>query len=181
MGRARLREREMLGPGRPHHRALVGAALVPDDLDYPAPFALAVQLDEEHALPGPEGQLALAHGDRLAGGAEQHRHAVRVSVADVHVLRTDVLRALVPIVVRVISLDRYEPSQQLREVLEEARLELVHAHAARGVRGVHARDAFLDATLPDRLRDLVGDVADAEAPGRPQLRLALEDLHGRLL
>ena len=49
---------------------------VTDHLDEPAPVALAVQLDEEHALPRAELKLALAHRNRLAGGAEQHRHAV---------------------------------------------------------------------------------------------------------
>jgi hypothetical protein len=37
-----------------------------DDLDDPAAVALAVELEEEHALPGAEAELAVAHGDRLA-------------------------------------------------------------------------------------------------------------------
>src|SRR5207248_3173736 len=80
--------------------------LVSDDLNHPAPVALAVKLDEEHTLPRAEQELALANRDRLARGAEQHRHAVGVTVPDVHVLRTDVLCPLVPIVVGVIGLDR---------------------------------------------------------------------------
>ena len=50
--------------------------LVPDDLHEPAPVALAVELDEEHALPVAELQLAVTDRHRLAGAAEQHRHAV---------------------------------------------------------------------------------------------------------
>ena len=34
-----------------------------DDLDEPAPVALAVELEEEHALPGAEAELAVAHRD----------------------------------------------------------------------------------------------------------------------
>jgi len=37
-----------------------------DDLNDPAAVALAVELEEEHALPGAEAELAVAHGDRLA-------------------------------------------------------------------------------------------------------------------
>src|SRR4051794_24547510 len=91
-----------------------------DDLDEPAPVTLAVELDEEHALPRAELQLALADGHRLAGGAEQHRHAVRVPVALLHVLRADVLGAAVEVVVRVVALARDEPAQQLCEILEKA-------------------------------------------------------------
>src|SRR6266403_3403072 len=97
--------------------------LVADDLDEPAPVALAVQLDEEDALPGAELELALAHRHRLAGGAEQHRHAVRVAVALLHVLGADVLGAPVEVVVGVVALGRHEPAEELREVLEEAALE----------------------------------------------------------
>ena len=119
-----------------------GACLVPDDLDDPAPVALAVELEEEHALPGAEAELAVAHRDRLARGAEEHRHAVRVPVADLHVLRADVLGAAVPVVVRVVvALGRDEPAEQRREVLEEAALELVDADAAGRVRRVDAGDA----------------------------------------
>src|SRR5213083_163012 len=121
------------------------AGLVPDDLHKPASVALAVELDEQHALPGSELELPVAHRDRLAGGPEQHRHAVRVAVAEVHVLRADVLGALVPVVVRVVGLARHEAAEQLGEVFDEPGLELVDSHAARGVRGIDARDAFRDA------------------------------------
>src|SRR3972149_11441159 len=73
------------------------ARLDPDDLDEPAPVALAVELEEQHALPLSEAELAVADVDRLAGGAEQHRHAVRVAVADLLVLPTHVLRAPAPV------------------------------------------------------------------------------------
>src|SRR5256884_5220105 len=73
-----------------------------DDLHDPAAVALAVELEEEHPLPRAEAELAVAHRDRLAGRAEQHRHAVGVAVADVHVLGADVLGAPVPVVVRVV-------------------------------------------------------------------------------
>src|SRR4051794_2466733 len=59
-----------------HRPRAEAVGLVPDDLDDPAAVALAVELEEEHALPRPEAQLAVAHGDRLAGRAEQHRHAM---------------------------------------------------------------------------------------------------------
>src|SRR5438094_1023383 len=85
-----------------------------DDLNDPAAVALAVELEEEHALPGAEAELAVAHRDRLAGRPEQHRHAVRVAVAEVHVLFADVLRAPVPVVVRVVALARDEALEQVR-------------------------------------------------------------------
>src|SRR5439155_25478936 len=84
-------------------------------------------------------------------------------------------------VVRVVGLARDEALQQLCEVFEEARLELVHTHAARRVRGVDAGDSFRDAALADRVGDLVGDVADAQPAARAYLRLALEHLHGSLI
>ena len=133
--------------------------LVADDLDDPASVALAVELDEEHALPLPELELAVAQRHRLAGAAEEHRHAMRVPVALVHVLGADVLGAAVPVVVCVVVVGRAEPAEQLAEVLEEPLLELVHAHAAGRVRGVDAGDAVLDAALLDCFRDLVGDIA----------------------
>src|SRR3954462_2440627 len=103
----------MSGRYLPETGALLGA----DDLDEPAPVALAVQLDEEHALPGAELQLAVAHGNGLAGRAEEHRHAVRVAVALIHVLGADVLGAAVPVIVRVVALARDEPAQEFGEVL----------------------------------------------------------------
>src|SRR5881409_1445482 len=63
----------------------------------PAPVALAVELEEEHALPGAEAELAVADRDRLAGRAEEHRHAVRVAVPDGHVLLADVHGAAIPV------------------------------------------------------------------------------------
>src|SRR4051794_13485792 len=75
--------------------------LVPYDLYEPAPVALAVELEEEPPLPRAEAESAVANGPRFARRAKQHRHAVRVPIAEVHVLRADVLGALVPVVVRV--------------------------------------------------------------------------------
>ena len=103
-----------------------------------------------------------------------------VAVPEVHVLGTDILGPLVPVVVRVVRLSRHEALQELAEVLDEAGLELVHANAARRVRRVDARNPLEDAALGDGLVDLVGDVPDGEAPGRSQFRLPLEDLHGPL-
>src|SRR5205085_4840371 len=142
--------------GRRPRAAEETRALVTDDLDEPAPVALAVELDEQHPLPRTERELAVAHGDRLAGRSEQHRHAVRVAVADVHVLWADVLGPAVPIVVRVVRLARDEPPQQLGEVLQEARLELVHAHAARGVGGVDAGDPVDDAAFANNFGNVLG-------------------------
>src|SRR4051794_32559745 len=76
-----------------------GEPLLADDFDDPAPRPRAVELDEEHTLPGAEAEVALRHRDRLSGRAHEHRHAVRMPVAVLHVLRADVLRAAVPIVV----------------------------------------------------------------------------------
>src|SRR5947207_6214267 len=87
-------------------------ALVPDDLNEPAPVALAVELEEEHTLPGSEAELAVADRDRLAGRAEQHGHAVRVAVPEVHVLGADVLGAAIPVVVGVVRLAGHEPLEQ---------------------------------------------------------------------
>src|SRR5919201_3616276 len=143
--------------GSPALRA--ARALVSDDLDQPATVAFAIELDEEHALPGAKAQLAVADRHRLACRSEQHRHAVRVTVTDGHVLRADVLGALVPVVVRVVRLARHEALQQLRKVLEEAVLELVDPHAACRVRRVDARDALRDPALPDGFGDFLGDVA----------------------
>lgn len=44
-----------------HLNVGLGSALRADDLDEPAPVALSIQLDEEHALPGSELKFALAH------------------------------------------------------------------------------------------------------------------------
>ena len=49
-------------------RSGAGLALGSDDLHEPAALALAVELEEEHALPGAEAELAVAHGiDSPAG------------------------------------------------------------------------------------------------------------------
>src|SRR5581483_9104433 len=156
---------------------LLVVGLMPDDLDDPAPVALAIEFEEEDALPGAELELALANRDRLAGRAEQHRHAVGVAVPEVHVLGADVLGGSRPVVVRVVGLARDEAEEQLGEVLEEALLELVHPYAAGGVRGVDAGDALLDAAFADRLLDVLGDVPDGQPAGRTELLLPLEDLH----
>src|SRR5439155_9447532 len=151
--------------------------LIPHHLNEPAAVALAIELDEEHALPRAEAELAVAHRDGLTGGSEQHRHAVGVPVAEVHVLRADVLGALVPVVMRVIGLSGNEALQQLAEVLDESGLELVHPNTAGRVRRVDARDPLDDAAFLYCLVDLVGDVPDGQASGGSQLPLALEDLH----
>src|SRR4029077_9602349 len=112
----RAGRREQDRRGRPRYE------LSADDLDEPAPVALAVELDEEDALPRSQLELAVADGHRLPGGAQQHRHAVRVAVALIHVLGTDVLGAPVPVVVRVVALTGHETAEEIAEVLEEARL-----------------------------------------------------------
>jgi hypothetical protein len=153
------------------------APLVADDLDEPAPLARAVELDEEDPLPGAEAELAVAQRQRLTGRPHQERHAVRVAVAELDVLRADVLGAEVPVVVSVVLAGRDEPAEQPGEVLEQARLELVHADAARRVWRVDADDAVGDPALLDALLDLFGDVADLETRLSPHLMLGLEDLH----
>src|SRR5262245_25983999 len=105
------------------------AVLVADDLDDPAALPGAVELHEEHALPGAEAEFAVADGYRLAGRPEEHRHAVGVTVAKLHVLGADVLGAPVPVVVRVVLLARHDSTQHAHEVLEEAGLEFVDANA----------------------------------------------------
>jgi len=145
----------------------VNPSSVAYDLNDPASVALAVELEEQHALPGAELELTVSDRDRLAGGAEQHRHAVGVAVPEVHVLGTDVLGATVPVVVRVVGLARDEAEEELGEVLEEALLEFVDADAAGRVRRVDAGDAVLDTALSDCLGDVVSDVADVESARRP--------------
>src|SRR5947209_3323538 len=142
------------GPSRPSPTVGAAGALrsVSDDLDEPAAIALAVQLEEEHALPGAEAELALADRDRLAGAAEQHGHAVGVAVPEVHVLGADVLGAAIPVVVCVVRLGRNEPLEQAGEVLQEAALELVHPDAARGVGRVDARDPVAHPARADGFR-----------------------------
>jgi hypothetical protein len=100
-----------------------------------------------------------------------------MAVPDGHVLLADVLRAPLPIVVRVVLVARDEALEEGREVVEEPVLELVHAHAAGRVRRVDADDPVAHTALPNRVLDLVGDVSHRETPGRPQPPLVLEDLH----
>ena len=52
---------------------------------------------------GSEREIVVGHGNRLPGRAEQHRHAMRVAVPDLHVLGADVLGAAVPVVVGVVG------------------------------------------------------------------------------
>src|ERR687892_264157 len=165
-----------IGRAMPHPSGCL-EELLADDLDDPAPVARAVELHEEDALPRAEAELPIAHRDRLAGGPEEHGHAVGVAVAELHVLGADVLGTPVPVVVRVVLLARHEPPQHAPEVLEEARLELVHPNATRGVRRVHAGDAVAHAALRNRLANILCDVPDLESPSRAQGALVLEDLH----
>ena len=100
-----------------------------------------------------------------------------VAVPELHVLLADVLGAGPSRRARS-SLLRDEPFEERGEVVHEALLELVDAHAARRVRRVDTRDPVLDAALGNSLVHLVGDVADRETPGRSQSAFVLEDLHG---
>src|SRR5260221_4196076 len=154
-------------------------ALRPYDLADPAARARAVELDEEHALPGAEAQLAVADRDRLARRAEDHRHAVGVAVRLLFVFLADVFRAAIPIVVRVVRLVRHETAQQRAEVLEHAALVLVDAHTAGRVGGVDAADPIDDTGLANDFRDLGGDVGDVQAAAGLELTLRLEHLHRR--
>src|SRR5213592_3033219 len=167
-------------PAKPPRPPMVGVASDasgPDDLDDPTAIPLAVELEEHHALPGAEAELAVAHRDRLARGPEQHRHAVRMPVAEVHVLGADVLGAAVPVVVRVVGVARDQTLEHVGEVIQEAALELVHAHAAGRVRRVDAGDPVDNAALADDLDHFLGDVADRQSAAGSKLRLLLEDLH----
>ena len=92
-----------------------------------------------------EAELGVADGDRLAGRAEDHRHAVRVAVADLLVLLADVLGAPVPVVVGVVGLVGDQPAKQRPEVLEHSALVLVDPDAAGRVRRVDAADPVDDA------------------------------------
>lgn len=113
------------------------------------PIAVTVtpQLDEEHSLPAPKQQLSATDRDRFTSRAEEHRHAPRSSVLDVQRRRVA----------------RDQPEQECREVLEQTRLELVDAHAARRMSGVDAGDAGLDPRLTHRGVDFRGDVPRGEA------------------
>jgi hypothetical protein len=79
--------------------------------------------------------------------------------------------------VRVVPVRRDELLQELCEVLEESRLELVDAHGAGRVRRVDAGDPVLDTALPDRVGDVLGDVGDVQSAGSAKVPLALERLH----
>src|SRR5215204_2404199 len=158
-------------------RFIWSRALVADDLDDPAALAGAVELHEEDALPGPEAELAVTDRNRLARRPEQHRHAVRVAIRELDVLRADVLGSPVPVVMRVVLLARDDPPQHADEVLEEARLEFVNPHAAGRVGGVDAGDAVLHAALGDAFLHFVCDVPDLEARLCPQALFPLKDLH----
>src|SRR6478735_3759742 len=113
------------GTRSPSIRRFSTAALTPtwaldaDDVHEPAAVALAVELEEQHPLPAPEAEDAVADGNRLARGAHQHRHAVRVAVRRLHVLLRHVLGAAVPVDVGVVVLGRDESAEQDGEVLEE--------------------------------------------------------------
>ncbi len=88
--------------------------------------------------------------------------------------------AAVPVVVRVVVLGRNEAARAApAKSSRKPWLELVHAHGAGRVRRVDAADAVADAARRDRLADLVRDVGDGEATGRPELHLVLEGLHRR--
>src|SRR4029079_6833330 len=91
-----------------------------------------------------------------------------------------VLGAPVPVVVRVVRLARHQALEQVREVVQEAALELVPPQAAGRVGRVQAGDPVDDAALPDGLLDLLGDVADGQAAAGSKLSLVLEDLHRTL-
>src|SRR5215213_9920387 len=154
--------------------------LVADDLDDPAAVPAAVELEEEHPLPGPERELALTNGNRLAGGTEQHGHAVGVSVPELHVLGADVLGAPVPVVMGVVLLARDEAAEHAREVLQKPGLELVDPDTAGGMGGIHAGDPVLDAALGNAFPHLVRDVPDLETASCPESALKMKDLHVEL-
>ena len=173
-----------LDTGREHLRDHAGLApadwLDADDLDGPAPIALAIELEEEHALPLPELELATPHRNRLSGRAQEHRHTVGVAVRGLNVLGTDVFRAAVPIVVGVVVLGGDEPPEEHGEVLEESALPLVHPYGAGRMRRVDAADAVADRALVDSLLHLVRDVRDGQPAGGAKVRFVLERLHGRV-
>ncbi len=72
---------------------------------------------------------------------------------------------------------RDQSAQQSGEVLEHPGLELVHPHAAGGVRRVDAADAVDHAGLGDDGAHFFGDVRDVKAAAGPEMAFLLEDLH----
>src|SRR6266487_4103405 len=99
-----------------------------------------------------------------------------MAVAEVHVLRADVLGAAIPVVVRVVRVTWDQALEHVGEVLQEPALELVDAHATGRVRRVDAGDPVDDAALADDLDHFLGDVADRQSAAGSKLRLLLEDL-----
>src|SRR5688572_5107258 len=75
-------------------------------------------------------------------------------------------------------LPRKEPPQQVGEIVEQPRLELVDAYTAGRVWGVHAGDATPDAALPNRRADVVRDVRDVDAVTRARAPFLLMDFQG---
>ena len=149
-----------------------------DDLDEPAPVALAVELEEQHPLPRAEAELAVAHRDRLAGRAEQHRHAVRVAVAELHVLLADVLGAAIPVVVRVVVLGRHESLAASPRSPRGTRARTRSPAPSRSCAASTRSRSRRGPRSRGRPRDLLRDVGDRETAGCAELHLALERLHG---
>src|SRR6266550_8644787 len=100
-----------------------------------------------------------------------------MAVAEVHVLRADVLGGARTVKKNIVGVARNQALEHVCEVLQEPALELVHAHAAGRVRRVDAGDPVDDAALADDLDHFLGDVADRQSAAGSKLRLLLEDLH----
>ena len=85
----------------------------------------------------------------------RHRHAVGMAGAALHVLLADVVRAPLPVVVRVVAVARDEGAERGGEVLQEAVIELVDPHGADRCGASNARDTVLDTAFANGLLDRV--------------------------
>ena len=150
-------------------------SLLPDDLDEPAAVPGAVEPDEEDALPRAQAELAVLHGDRLAG---RGRAASPCSAS-----------ALPNLCPRDRCSPSVGPSRRARSTSLGTRRRSMRMKSSRKpvsnsftrtmqvVGRIHTRDPVGDAALGDGVPHVFGDVADLEAAARAQAPLGLEDLH----
>ena len=133
--------------------------------------ARAVQLDQEHALPGAQKQLAVADRHALAA-AQEKLQAMRVAIRAL--VGVHVLGAHAEVVVAVVGVRRRELGQEAAQVLEQQRLVLLDTHRGGGVAHEHLHEAVGKAGLADDGGDMLGHVDQING------RVRLESQSGRV-
>src|SRR6476660_280291 len=113
-----------------------GTRSLPDERERPVGTVLCVEREEEDPLPLAQAENPVDERHLLRARAEQEREQA-------------LARAQLP---------RHDALEQLLEVLEEARLALLHTDEREGACAVERGDARADARLGDLARDVVRDV-----------------------